>query len=279
MELSQFHVTAAGLYQVQIIILKRPWSDIWCPCFHYFCSLTHTRTHTPQLTTHLSPHKCNRNSTVFVGAWLLLNKPVHACLLDRLCVFLYSAAMQSSARGNQLQSVTLSCCVREESLHLSVLMNEDSAVWFWCKKPSSQAVDCGQLPPFHQRWKCTHTCCLSLLMRNEMSKMDHKWADFTGCCTQVCSHSVDVYSHPFWMCMLLYVYAIHLNVSLLLKIKLNVYKWMIFGYTEMMCYTGTKQLVNLLYLIHFSHKQQVPYQCFYRDYLTFYRDCRNAYVS
>lgn len=54
---------------------------------------------------------------------------------------------------------------------------------------------------------------------------------------------------------------------------------MIFGYTEMMYYTGTKQLVNLLYLIHFSLKQQVPYQCFYRDYLTFYRDYRNGYVS
>lgn len=166
--------------------LKRPWFDAGV-------STSSPHTYTPQLTTHLSPHKHNRNSTVFVGACLLLNKPIHVCLLDHLCVFLYSAAMQSSARGNQLQSVTLSCCVGEESLHLSVLMNEDSAVWFWCKKPSSQAVDCGQLSPFHQRWKSTHTCCSSLLMRNEMSKMDHKWADFTGCCAQVCSHSMDIF--------------------------------------------------------------------------------------
>ncbi len=64
------------------------------------------------------------------GGWLATYQPDHVCLLDRLCVFRHSAAMQSSARGNQLQSVTLSCCVGEESLHLSLLMNRDSAVWF-----------------------------------------------------------------------------------------------------------------------------------------------------
>lgn len=105
MELSQFHVTAAGLYQVQIIILKRPWSDIWCPCFHYFCSLTHTRTHTPQLTTHLSPHKCNRNSTVFVGGpGCYLTSPstpaystVFACFSTRL----QCKALQGEINFNQ----------------------------------------------------------------------------------------------------------------------------------------------------------------------------------
>lgn len=80
------------------------------------------------------------------GGWVATYQPVHVCLLDRLCVFLYSAAMQSSARGNQLQSVTLSCCVGEESLHLSVLMNKDSAVWFRNKK---QVLELWTVPSCH----------------------------------------------------------------------------------------------------------------------------------
>lgn len=108
---------------------------IWCLFFfHQFCSLCLTRTHmhahtlAPRLIIHLYtsiqysiitvlhslwtwPHPVVKS-----GGWVATYQPVHVCLLNRLCVFRHSAAMQSSARGNQLQSVTLSCCVGEESL-------------------------------------------------------------------------------------------------------------------------------------------------------------------
>lgn len=115
----------------------------------------HTRahTHTPQLTTHFASTRVYSIITILQSLWTwprsvleggvgaATYQPDHVCLLDRLCVFRHSAAMQSSVRGNQLQSVMLSCGVGEESLHLSVLMNKDSDVWFWSKEPSSWAFD------------------------------------------------------------------------------------------------------------------------------------------
>ncbi len=146
----------------------RPESDE-CMCAELVKAHTHTHTHThlswPLTCLHISKQYYTLLQSLWTwpvpveegGGAVTTYKPGHVCPLDRLCVFRHSAAMQSSARGNQLQSVTLSCCAGEESLHLSVLMNKDSDVWFWNKEPSFRALDCAQLSPFHQRWRCTHT--------------------------------------------------------------------------------------------------------------------------
>lgn len=138
----------AHWYPVEIIISKSHhlnlmWGqDLMCACEQYWWKQS-KNTHTCTTVDHsLASTRVYSIITILQslwtwprpvvdgGAWLATYQPDHVCLLDRLCVFRHSAAMQSSARGNQLQSVTLSCCVGEESLHLSVLMNRDSAVWF-----------------------------------------------------------------------------------------------------------------------------------------------------